>query len=128
MEERGRGKTDELFIYGTLHPERTPEEIAGVVSRLRPVGEGTIRGRLHDLGEYPAVVVDRGRRQKIAGSVFALPDDPEALASLDEYEEFRPADPQNSLFIRAKRMVTLANGRRRRCWVYLYNKELPQAG
>ena len=119
---------DDLFIYGTLHPERAPEEIAGVVSRLRPVGEGTIRGSLHDLGEYPAVVVNGDSRQKVAGSVFALPDDPDALASLDEYEEFRPEDPQNSLFIRSKRIVTLANGRRRRCWVYLYNKELPQAG
>jgi gamma-glutamylcyclotransferase (GGCT)/AIG2-like uncharacterized protein YtfP len=119
---------DDLFVYGTLHPDRAPEEIAGVVSRLRPVGEGTIRGRLHDLGDYPAVVVDRGRNQKIAGSVFSLPDDPEALASLDAYEEFRPADPENSLFIRSKRMVTLANGGRRRCWVYLYNKELSQAG
>ncbi|QHN04918.1 gamma-glutamylcyclotransferase [Granulicella sp. WH15] len=118
----------ELFVYGTLHPERAPEEIAAAVGKLRPVGQGTIRGKLYDLGEFPAVVVNGGRGQKVSGSVFALPDDPETLASLDDYEEFSPSDPTNSLFVRSKRMVTLADGRRRLCWVYVYNKELPKAG
>lgn len=118
---------NDLFVYGTLHPERAPEEIADVVEKLRPVGHGTIRGTLYDLGEYPGVVVDGPRRQKIPGSVFTLPEDPKALAELDRYEEFHPADPAKSLFIRAKRMVTLANGTRRLCWVYVYNQQLPQA-
>jgi gamma-glutamylcyclotransferase (GGCT)/AIG2-like uncharacterized protein YtfP len=118
---------DGLFVYGTLNPDRAPEEIASVVKKLRPLGRGTIRGKLYDLGDYPAVVVDGDRGDKVPGSVFALPDDPETLASLDEYEEFTPSDPQNSLFVRSKRIVTFADGRRRRCWVYLYNRELPQA-
>ncbi len=118
---------DGLFVYGTLNPDRAPDEISGAVKRLRRIGNGTIRGKLYDLGDYPAVVVEQNTRNKVEGSVFALPDDPQTLAKLDEYEEFRPSDPRNSLFVRAKRTVTLANGRRRRCWVYLYNGKLPKA-
>ncbi len=119
---------DELFVYGTLHPDRAPAEIASVVKKMRPLGRGTIRGQLLNLGDYPGVVLNKGARDTVPGSVFALPDDPSALSSLDDYEDFRPEDPANSLFVRAKRTVTLENGQRRRCWVYLYNGQLPKAG
>jgi gamma-glutamylcyclotransferase (GGCT)/AIG2-like uncharacterized protein YtfP len=117
----------ELFVYGTLHPDRAPEEIKKVVRKMVPVGKGTVVGNLHDLGDYPALVVDGKRKQRISGSVFVLPDDPEALQALDRYEEYEPQDPKNSLFVRSKRTVTLANGTRKRCWVYVYNQKLPQA-
>lgn len=117
---------DQLFVYGTLHPDHAPPEIANAVKMLTPLGHGTIRGKLYDLGDYPAVVLPN-RRHRIPGSVFALPDDSETLPRLDEYEEFKPSDPDNSLFVRTKRTVTLDDGSRRRCWVYLYNRELPQA-
>lgn len=116
-----------LFVYGTLHPDRAPEEIAEAVNKLRPLGAGTTRGELHDLGEYPAVFLESRNRSLVKGLVFALPEDAETLASLDRYEEFQPSDPENSLFIRAKRLVTFADGTRRRCWVYLYNRPLPIA-
>ncbi|MCU1322389.1 MAG: Acetyl-CoA carboxylase [Acidobacteriaceae bacterium] len=116
-----------LFVYGTLHPDRAPEEIQSVVKNMVPIGKGTVVGNLHDLGEYPGLVLDGKRKQRIPGSVFALPDDPDALQALDKYEEFEPKDPDNSLFVRAKRMVTFADGSRKQCWVYIYNQKLPQA-
>ena len=116
-----------LFVYGTLHPDRAPEEIKEVVKRLTPLGRGTVVGQLHDLGEYPALIVGGKRRERVPGAVFALPDDPAALQALDRYEEFQPADLENSLFVRLKRTVTLENGSRKRLWVYLYNQKLPQA-
>ena len=117
-----------LFVYGTLHPDRAPEQIRSVVQRMNPLGKGTVLGQLHDLDEYPALVVDGTRNTRINGSVFALPDDPKALPALDQYEDLRPEDPKNSLFLRSKRTVTLADGKRKRCWVYLYNQPLPKAG
>jgi len=83
---------------------------------------------LYDLGEYPAVIARRQSPNIVKGAVFALPDDSDTLASIDEYEEFIPSDPQNSLFIRSKRKVTFPDGSQRFCWVYLYNKDLPKAG
>ena len=49
---------DELFVYGTLRPERAPAEIADVV---RLVGGGTVQGRLLELGGYPGLVGGEGR-------------------------------------------------------------------
>ena len=116
-----------LFVYGTLHPDRAPEEIESVVRSMVPLGRGTVVGNVHDLGEYPALVLTGKRNQRVHGSVFALPDSPNALKALDQYEEFQPDDPENSLFVRAKRTVTLADGTRKRCWVYIYNQQLPKA-
>ena len=115
-----------LFVYGTLHPDHAPHEIRGVVERMTAMGSGTVMGELHDLGEYPALA-PRGKRQPVAGALFALPEDPEALRTLDAYEEFDPRKPETSLFRRRKRVVTLEDGRKERHWVYVYNRELPLA-
>jgi gamma-glutamylcyclotransferase (GGCT)/AIG2-like uncharacterized protein YtfP len=112
---------DRLFIYGTLHPHRAPGEIRDAVKRLTPLGKGTVRGTLYDLGDYPGLVLGGAAPAKIAGEVFTLPSDPGTLACLDDYEEFRPSDPENSLFKRIKTTVTLADGTKRLCWVYVYN-------
>ena len=117
-----------LFVYGTLHPDHAPDEIIGVVKKMVPMGQGTISGNLHDLGDYPALTVEGKKKQRIRGAVFALPDDPDALKKLDQYEEYLPDDPVNSLFVRSRRLVTLDNGTRRFCWVYIYNQKLPKAG
>lgn len=114
-----------LFIYGTLHPDRAPGEIRGVVERLKQIGRGTVKGELHDLGEFPALT--NGKRRPVSGALFALPDDPDALRKLDAYEEFDPQNPTTSLFRRRRRLVTLQDGSKQRHWVYVYNRELPVA-
>jgi gamma-glutamylcyclotransferase (GGCT)/AIG2-like uncharacterized protein YtfP len=118
--------SEQIFVYGTLHPERAPKEIKNVVSKFKPVGKGTIRGRLVDLGEYPALKLTK-TKSRVEGNIFALPEDPSALRALDKYEEFVPGNPGKSLFVRVKKMVTFANGERKFCWVYIYNRELPAA-
>ena len=116
-----------LFIYGTLHPDRAPDEIRGAVERLRLIGLGTILGELHDLGEYPALAPG-GKRERVFGTLFALPDEIETLQTLDAYEGFNPREPETSLFRRRERTITLPDGRKERHWVYVYNRELPPAG
>ncbi len=115
-----------LFIYGTLHPDRAPDEIRDVVQQMTLVGPATITGEVHDLGEYPALA-PKGQRKPVRGSLFALPDHPDALRKLDAYEEFNPQQPETSLFRRRRRVVTLSDGRKERHWVYVYNRELPAA-
>jgi gamma-glutamylcyclotransferase (GGCT)/AIG2-like uncharacterized protein YtfP len=76
---------------------------------------------LSDLGEYPgAVLSDAG--PTIEGQVFELPDDPEVLKRLDEYEEFDPRNPERSLFIREECSVLLDRGKKVTSWVYSYNR------
>jgi gamma-glutamylcyclotransferase (GGCT)/AIG2-like uncharacterized protein YtfP len=113
--------TDCLFVYGTLLPGRAPAEIADVVDALVPLGAATVRGRLYDLGEYPGAILDDSAAG-IAGQLFALPSDPNALARLDAYEDYRPDDPAQSLFLRVRTLAELPEGRRHPCWIYVYHQ------
>jgi gamma-glutamylcyclotransferase (GGCT)/AIG2-like uncharacterized protein YtfP len=110
-----------LFSYGTLLPQHAPREIAPTMRRLRRVGQGFVRGRLYDLGDYPGAVLTRNG-PLIRGLVFELPDDPEVLERLDKYEEFDRSRPKGSLFVRKRRIVSLQDGKKVFCWIYAYNR------
>ena len=110
-----------LFVYGTLHPDRAPAEIAAAVSQLKRIGSGTIRGRLYNLGDYPGVVIDPDHNDEIPGTIFALPNDPAILTALDRYEDFRPHNPSASLFLRVQTIATCPDGTHSACWIYVWN-------
>lgn len=112
-----------LFIYGTLHPNRAPAEIAAAARRLTSIGPATIRARLYNLGAYPGAILDP-TAAPIPGELFAVPD-AATLAALDTYEDFRPADPDASLYLRVETTATMRDGSHRPCWVYAYNGRLP---
>lgn len=130
-----------LFIYGTLHPRRAPREIAPIARRLKSLGPATIRGRLLDLGEYPGLLLGDAADEStpltgqaapeeariVSGEVFEVPDQA-TLAALDRYEDFRSDAPEASLFLRVEAQVTLHDGRREMCWVYIYNDRVYNVG
>lgn len=124
---------DLLFIYGTLHPDRAPAAIASTARLLKPFGGGrnraTIQARFYDLGAYPGVVLSDSPADIVPGELFILPEDPAILTRLDDYEDFRPSDPTNSLFLRQKVLATLQSGpdagTEIACWVYTYNQPVP---
>lgn len=110
-----------LFIYGTLHPDRAPADIAPTARLLKPFAQATIQARLYDLGPYPGVQLSDAPSDIVPGELFQLPDDPAVLTRLDDYEDFRPADLVNSLFLRQCTLATLEDGTQHPCWVYTYN-------
>jgi gamma-glutamylcyclotransferase (GGCT)/AIG2-like uncharacterized protein YtfP len=116
-----------LFVYGTLRPSHAPAEVASVVKSLRKIGIGHIKGQLYDLGEYPGAILDASADTTISGEVFTLSNARAVLPVLDSYEDFDPNDPENSLFVRKKYPVTLSDGRKLKCWVYVYNRDLGEA-
>ena len=80
---------------------------------------------MYDLGEYPGAVPGKSG-QLIAGKIFEIPEDPELLERLDEYEEFDAEEPEESLFLRKKWPVTRAEKNERLvCWIYVYNRRPP---
>jgi gamma-glutamylcyclotransferase (GGCT)/AIG2-like uncharacterized protein YtfP len=101
-----------LFAYGTLQQGLAPAEIAPVVEKLRPVGEGFTFGRLYDLGAYPAAILDASSARIIYGTVYELPAAAEVLRRLDAYE-----GPE---YVRIEQLVTLTAGGVVSCWVYDY--------
>jgi len=116
---------ERLFVYGTLHPDRAPEEIADIVRHFKHLGHGTVRGHYYDLGSYPAVILDQ-KGKSVHGEVYALPQEAHVLDRLDAYEEYSPASPEQSLFVRKKARVQLLKGSRSECWIYVYNRPIPK--
>ena len=112
-----------LFAYGTLQPGFAPTKIARVAAKLRPVGEGFVRGVLYDLGGYPGAVADPSAKDRILGTVMELPEDEEILARLDRYEGFDPKTPQTSEYIRERQVAELKAGGTVKCWFYRYNRK-----
>jgi gamma-glutamylcyclotransferase (GGCT)/AIG2-like uncharacterized protein YtfP len=119
--------SDFLFLYGTLLPGLAPPEIALAAVQLRFAAEGFVRGRLYDLGHYPGAVLDPAAEHRIRGALFTLPEDPAVLRALDAYEEFDPAAPELSQFVRVRTIATLAAGGALECWIYVYNRDVRAA-
>lgn len=115
-----------LFVYGTLLPHRAPAEIAPLLRHLPHIGQGSVRGRLYDLGEYPGAILSRSGKL-ISGEVLQLPPAKRVLSLLDAYEGFEAHRRKASLFVRERWPVTMSNGERLDCWVYVYNGQLETA-
>jgi gamma-glutamylcyclotransferase (GGCT)/AIG2-like uncharacterized protein YtfP len=115
--------SDYLFLYGTLLAEKTPDEVAGALKSLRRIGPAEVRGRLYDFGEYPGAILGLSSKTVIQGQVFELPAARTILAALDRYEEFDPANKEDSLFVRTRTRAKLTNGDQVNCWVYVYNDD-----
>ncbi len=113
-----------LFAYGTLAEESAPPGIAGIIKRLRYISEGSVLGRLYDLGEYPGAVLDKNSSNKIFGRIYELPNGLELLNRLDAYEEFDPKHPAKSLFVRRRASITRADKKKVQGWVYEYNRDV----
>ena len=115
-----------LFVYGTIHPDRAPAEIAHVVRNLKLIGRGWIRAHLRHLDKYPALKLDSSFGSLVEGQIFRVPDQG-ILSELDKYEEFDPKNAEASLFRRKPVRVRLENGRTMSAWVYEYNRDLPES-
>jgi gamma-glutamylcyclotransferase (GGCT)/AIG2-like uncharacterized protein YtfP len=102
---------DWLFAYGTLGPTDA-RDAAG-----RGFEPDAVRGRLYDLGPYPALVdLDDPSASWVEGHVRATsPDELEDV--LDPYE-----GTSSGLFVR-RRTRTRAG---RTAWVYAYGRPLPE--
>ena len=114
--------SDFLFAYGTLQPGHAPAQIASAVEKLPPIGEASVNGVLYDLGGHPGAVLDPSSQQRIIGIIYQLPEDTSVLAEFDAYEEFDPAAPESSPYLRVLHPVSLATGGTLQCWVYVYNR------
>jgi gamma-glutamylcyclotransferase (GGCT)/AIG2-like uncharacterized protein YtfP len=113
--------TQYLFVYGTMLPGCAPALVAHLAARLRPVGEGFVRGTLYDLGRYPGAIPDASSASRIFGTVMALPQNENFLRELDEYEGFDPQRLEANEFVRELQTVGLSDGRTVKCWFYRYN-------
>jgi gamma-glutamylcyclotransferase (GGCT)/AIG2-like uncharacterized protein YtfP len=110
-----------LFAYGTLM--RGFHEAWQDKFQAKLIGQGTIRGRLYDLGDYPgARVASTSSDDFVTGELYELSHPERAIRFLDGYEGYFPSEPHKSLFVRDLVTVTLQGCRKTRAWAYLYNR------
>jgi len=99
-----------LFAYGTLSPENSE------VARAEGWVEDAVRGRLFDLGPYPALVDhDDPRAGWVEGYVRSVAWE-QLTGSIDSYEGVG-----EGLY----RRVSVATRGGRQVWVYVYASPLP---
>lgn len=107
-----------FFVYGTLKRGQSNHQlIAPAVLTAVPA---TIRGRLYDVGPFPALGpgddVVHGELMTVASA-----DLPRLLATLDDLEGYEPADPAGSMYRRRIVAATVA-GRELAAFAYFYNR------
>ncbi|SDF66648.1 gamma-glutamylcyclotransferase family protein [Mucilaginibacter sp. P25] len=107
-----------LFVYGTLL--QPGNEFAAYLNKhCKFIGDGRIRGRLYDIGQYPGAVIGNTEERYIYGSIFMM-DDPETILKVvDDYEGIGELYNHHE-YIREKVDIFTDNGDIN-CWMYLYN-------
>jgi|WetSurMetagenome_2_1015567.scaffolds.fasta_scaffold80898_2 gamma-glutamylcyclotransferase (GGCT)/AIG2-like uncharacterized protein YtfP len=113
-----------ILFYGSLRQGEEAFRRLGLGRALTFLGPANFRGRMHDLGDFPGVVLTPAEgliRAELWRIVRPL-----VLAELDAYELFRPHQPEpydpatgcGSLFVRDVVLV-----RSVQAFVYAYNGE-----
>lgn len=114
----------QFFFYGTLLDGSDNPVAQAIHALLEPVGPTAVRGTLYAipdaLGWFPALVAGDGTAH---GKLYAARSGftPADLARMDGYEDFDPADPAASLYVRQE--LELAGGAAAQ--VYIWNRPIP---
>jgi gamma-glutamylcyclotransferase (GGCT)/AIG2-like uncharacterized protein YtfP len=119
MERRNeiRMSTDLLFVYGTLRRDGS-NDIARIAPAARFAGAARVRGRLYDLGAYPALLLDADAGW-VSGEVYCVcASDWPALDALEE--PVTPNRPTGEYF-KVCGEVEGDDGVLRRAWIYVAN-------
>lgn len=113
--------TERLFVYGTLREGGgAPQELRRLLdARTTRVGTGVVRGRLLDVGAFPAAVLDG--EGEIRGEVLALAEPDRVLRAVDRYEGY--GGPGDDLFERALVRVRMDEGGVLGAWAYVFTKD-----
>ncbi|HEY8396933.1 MAG TPA: gamma-glutamylcyclotransferase family protein [Flavihumibacter sp.] len=112
-----------LFVYGTLRKGFQHPAFTYISENFEYVSEATVKGRLFDLGEYPAAIPAESG-YAIRGELYRLKADAEwnwAIAQLDDYEGLFPEEGETPLYNRSEAPVELPEGTTDKAWVYWYN-------
>ena len=97
----GKGEeTDLVFVYGTLR-KGFPHPMANMLaSQAEYLGVASTPGQLYDLGTYPAAMFSEESPYLVTGDIFRINHAEHLIPLLDEYEDYRPDDIENSLYKR----------------------------
>lgn len=102
-----------LFVYGTLRSKVDVPLKTEIAKSWELIGESEIKGKLYDMGDYPAAVpAGENEDSFIKGEVYLVHDPVKVFGVLDSYE--------GAAYSRKQEAVTLPDGRQVQAWVYWY--------
>lgn len=99
-----------LFVYGTLRSKVEIPVKTEIGNAWELLGPSEIKGKLYDMGDYPALVP--GEDSTVKGEVYLVHDPAKVFGLLDGYEG--PA------YSRKQETVSLPDGTQVQAWVYWY--------
>ena len=111
---------DLVFVYGLLMRGR---ELHHHMESGAYVGDGSVKGALVSLGQYPGLIEGSGT---VRGELYRFADLPAALDVLDDIEDFDPTDPSRCLYLRIPMRVETESGEID-AWAYRYNGSIDGA-
>ena len=118
------GDSNLMFVYGTLRRGSANEFSEILAQNASFAGEALVRGRLFNLGSYPALVISDAPNEKVRGDLYEISRSKRqaVLDLLDRYEGCAPSDPQPHEYRRAIVDVFTATGSKLKAWTYLLNR------
>lgn len=113
-----------FFVYGTLKRGERREH-AWPHAPLS-ITVATIKGRLFDLGSYPALIMGE---EIVEGEIWLVAEEhlEDTLATLDAIEGFVP-DRDGNLYERQVVECAVDSGQSQQAWTYFYAQPLPHEG
>ncbi len=110
-----------LFVYGTLR-RTIKSPMAAVLGRdAIYVGRAFMRGRLYEVGPYPAASESAAADDKVFGELWRIQQPTPLFKQLDDYEECSAQYPQPHEYVRKVLPVTRDSGEILLAWCYVYN-------
>lgn len=114
-----------LFVYGSLRSGFQSPAYDYISRYFTLVGEGRVRGRLYDLGDYPAAKPAE-EEAWIVGELYHVKQENEldwALAQLDDYEGVNPDYEEEQQYYRDQALVSF-EGNQVPAWIYWYRGDV----
>lgn len=114
-----------LFVYGSLRSGFNHPAYAYISNHFTLVGSAKVKGKLYDLGAYPAALPTE-EEYFIQGELYQLKEEQEfgwAIAQVDDYEGVNPEPGEKPLYSRQLTQVFIGS-RVIQAWIYWYTQDI----
>ena len=114
-----------LFVYGSLRSGFRSAAYEYISRYFDLVGEARVKGKLYDLGDYPAAK-PTNENQLIIGELYQIRNENEfawAIGQLDDYEGVNVAFDETQLYRRDITEV-YTNNNTTAAWIYWYHGDV----
>jgi gamma-glutamylcyclotransferase (GGCT)/AIG2-like uncharacterized protein YtfP len=114
-----------LFVYGSLRSGFRNPAYHYLSKYFHLVGQGFIKGKLYDTGNYP-VAVSTNEDHFLVGELYEINNPIEfdwAISQLDDYEGIATEGDEQPLYKREETIV-VCNHQQTTAWVYWYNADV----